>query len=48
MTTQERLEIKRKIQEGLELTYVRLLEEKRATNGELVILRNNEIVMIRP
>ena len=48
MSTQEKLEIKRKVQEGLELTYVRLLEEKRASNGELVILRNNKIVMIRP
>ena len=48
MSTQEKFEIKRKIQEGLELTYVRLVAEKRATNGELVILRNNKIVMIRP
>ena len=48
MTTQEKFEIKCKIQRGLELTYEKLLAEKKANNGELVILRGNEIVMIRP
>jgi hypothetical protein len=37
-----------KILKGLELAYERLLAEKRAKNGELVILRNNEIVTIKP
>ena len=48
MTTQERLEIKRKIQKGLELTYEKLLAEKKAKNGELIILRDNKIITIRP
>jgi hypothetical protein len=37
-----------KIQKGLELAYEKLLEEKRAKNGELVILRDNKIVTIKP
>jgi len=48
MTTEERIEIKRKILKGLELTYERLLAEKRAKNSELVILRDNKIVTIKP
>ena len=48
MTTQERTEIKRKILKGLELTYEKLLAEKKAKNGELVILRDNQIVTIKP
>jgi hypothetical protein len=37
-----------KILKGLELAYEKLLIEKRAKNSELVLLRNNEIVMIKP
>jgi len=37
-----------KIQKGLELAYEKLLAEKRAKNEELVVLRDNEIVMIKP
>jgi len=37
-----------KILKGLELTYEKLLAEKKAKNCELVILRNNEIVTIKP
>ena len=48
MTTQEWHETKHKIQKGLELTYEKLLAEKKAKNGELVILRDNKIVTIRP
>ncbi|MCL2649931.1 MAG: hypothetical protein FWD60_02750 [Candidatus Azobacteroides sp.] len=48
MTTQEKVETKRKILKGLELTYEKLLAEKRAKNSELVILRDNKIVMIKP
>ena len=36
-----------KILKGLELAYQRLLEEKRAKNSELVILRDNKIVTIK-
>lgn len=37
-----------KILAGLELTYKKLLEEKKAKNGELVVLRDNKIVTIKP
>jgi len=48
MTEQERIEIKDKIQRGLELSYEKLLAEKRAKKQEIVVLRNNEIVTIKP
>jgi len=48
MTTQEWIEFKRKILKGLELTYEKLIEEKRAKNSEIVILRDNKIVTIKP
>jgi len=37
-----------KILKGLDLSYEKLLAEKRAKNEELVILRNNKIVTIKP
>ena len=37
-----------KILKGLELAYEKLLAEKRAKNSELVVLRDNKIVMIKP
>ena len=37
-----------KILKGLDLAYEKLLAEKRAKNGELVVLRNNKIVTIKP
>jgi hypothetical protein len=37
-----------KILWGLKLTYEKLLAEKKAKNGELVVLRDNKIVMIKP
>ena len=37
-----------KILNGLELAYERLLAEKKAKNGELVVLRDNKIVTIKP
>ena len=48
MTSQERVEIKNKIQRGLDLSYERLLAEKRAKNEEIVVLRDNKIVTIKP
>jgi len=48
MTPNERIDIRNKILKGLDLAYGRLLEEKRAKNGELVILRDNKIVTIKP
>jgi hypothetical protein len=48
MTTQERKEIKEKVLRGLELSYERLLADKRAKNTEIVVMRNNKIVTIKP
>ena len=41
----ERIE---KIQKGLELCFAKLLEEKKAKNSELIILRDNKIVAVKP
>ena len=48
MTAQEWIEVKHKILKGLELSYEKLLAEKKAKNGKLVILRDNKIVTIKP
>lgn len=49
MTTIElQLEEKEKILKGLEKAYEKLLEFKKTKNSELVILRNNMIVKIKP
>jgi hypothetical protein len=48
MTNQERIEIKDKIQKGLELAYEKMLLDKRAKNEEIVVLRDNKIVTIKP
>jgi hypothetical protein len=37
-----------KILKGLDLVYEKLIEFKRKNNGELVVLRNNKIVRIKP
>ncbi|WP_395627553.1 hypothetical protein [Daejeonella sp.] len=42
------LEEKKKILKGLEIAYEKLLAFKKMTNSELVVLRNNEIVRIKP
>jgi hypothetical protein len=39
---------KEKILKGLEKTYEKLLEFKRAKNSVLVVMRNNKIVKIKP
>lgn len=49
MTTIERqLEEKTKILKGLEKVYERLIEFKKAKNSELVVMRNQKIVRIKP
>lgn len=49
MTTIEiQTEEMNKILKGLEKVYERLLEFKKAKNSELVILRDNKIVKIKP
>lgn len=47
-TTDKHLEEKDKILKGLEKVYGRLIEFKKSKNGELVILRDNKIVKIKP
>jgi len=37
-----------KILKGLELSYEKLLAEKKAKNSELVVIRDNKIVTIKP
>jgi hypothetical protein len=49
MTTNEKhIEEKNKILKGLEKAYEKLLEYKKMKNSELVILRDNKIVKIKP
>lgn len=49
MTTTERhIEEKNKILKGLEKVYEKLLEFKKMKNSELVILRDNKIVKVKP
>jgi hypothetical protein len=42
------IEEKNKILKGLEKVYEKLLEFKKAQNSELVVLRDNKIVKIKP
>lgn len=48
MTAAEKIEQKNKILAGLELTYKKLLEYKKQKNSELVVIRDNKIVRIKP
>jgi hypothetical protein len=49
MTIQEiQIEEKIKILKGLEKVYEKLLVYKKSKNSELVVLRDNKIVKIRP
>ena len=49
MTTIEiQIEEKAKILKGLEKVYEKLLEFKKIKNSELVVLRDNKIVKIKP
>ena len=47
-TTDKHIEEKNKILKGLEKVYEKLIEFKKAKNSELVILRDNKIVKIKP
>lgn len=47
-TTEKHTEEKIKILKGLEKVYEKLLEFKKMKNSELVILRDNKIVKIKP
>ncbi len=49
MTTIEiQIEEKNKILKGLERVYEKLLEFKKMKNSELVVLRDNKIIKIKP
>ena len=37
-----------KILKGLEITYEKLVADKKAKNGELIVLQNNKITTIKP
>jgi hypothetical protein len=47
-TTEIQIQEKIKILKGLEKVYEKLLEFKKTKNSELVILRENKIVRIKP
>ena len=47
-TVEKQLELKDKIQIGLENVYEKLIEFKKQKNTELVIIQNNKIVKIKP
>ena len=47
-TIENQIEEKNKILKGLEKVYEKLLVFKKSKNSELVVLRNNKIVKIKP
>lgn len=48
MTTENKIERRNKILKGLEKAYEKMLEFKRKNNSEVVIMRENKIVKIKP
>ena len=48
MNTQAKNDLVDKINKGLALNYQKLIAEKRAKNAEIVIMRDNKIVAIKP
>jgi hypothetical protein len=47
-TVEKQIELKDKILIGLEKVYERLIEFKKLKNTELVIIKDNKIVKIKP
>jgi hypothetical protein len=47
-TTEKHIEEKNKILKGLDKVYEKLIEFKKMKNSELVVLRDNKIVKIKP
>lgn len=47
-TIEKQIEEKNKILKGLDKVYEKLLEFKKAKNSELVVLRDDKIVRIKP
>ncbi len=48
ITVEEQIELRKKILLGLEKAYEKLIEFKRQKNSELVVMRDNKIVKIKP
>lgn len=48
MTTQNKVERRNKILKGLEKAYEKMLEFKRKNDSEVVIIRDNKIIKIKP
>ena len=48
MNTNNRIEHRNKILKGLEKAYEKLIEFKKQKNSDLVIIKNNKIVRIKP
>lgn len=47
-TVKEQMELRDKILKGLEKVYEKLIEFKKLKNTELVVMRDNKIVKIKP
>jgi hypothetical protein len=47
-TVEKQIELKDKILVGLEKVYERLIEFKKQKNSDIVVLRDNKIVHIKP
>jgi hypothetical protein len=48
MTTKDKIDLRDKILLGLEKSHQKLLADKRRNNEELIILRDNQIVRVKP
>jgi hypothetical protein len=48
MKTHKRTQNQIKILEGMDKVYEKLIEFKKKTNTELIILRDNQIVRVKP
>ena len=48
MKTYKRTQNQTKILEGMEKVYAKLIEFKKKSNSELVILKENKIVRVKP
>ncbi len=48
MTKEDKIDRRNKILEGLKKAYEKMLEFKKEKNSELVVMRDNKIVRIKP
>ncbi len=47
-TVEKQMELRNKILLGLEKVYIKLIEFKKQKNSELVVMKDNKIVKIKP